>query len=110
MNTKKLSVISLTLILAISLIALFGCGNSGGSDGDNTVLSGKYVLTDDSEVFTFSGNAFTWQESGDNEYSGKYQISGDKITFTYDDGDVEVYSFSQNNTSIFLDKDEYKKQ
>ena len=120
MNTKKLSAISLTLVLVISLVALFGCNSSNPSANnspsvdagvsDNIVLSGKYVLTDGTEIFTFSANAFTWQELNDKEFPGTYQISGDKITFTYDDGDVEVYSFSQNETSIFLDKDEYKKQ
>ena len=107
MNIKKLSVISLALTLIIASIALCGCNNSGASD--NAVLSGKYVSIDGAETFIFNGNKFTWQEQDDDEYPGTYQISGDKITFNYDDGDVEVYSFSQNETSIFLDGDEYKK-
>ena len=109
MNTKKLSAILLALVLVISSIAFCGCDNSGSST-DSALLSGKYVSIDGAEIFTFNGKAFTWKELNDDEYSGNYQISGGKITFNYDDGDVEVYSFSQNETSIFLDNDEYKKQ
>ena len=100
------------LVLAICFIlssTTFLCGCVGNSeDIDSSLFVGKWTSDHDNAPYVF-GNQVTFNEDGTLtygswEYDMSYQISGNKILISHEDGSEgsKTFSFSENNTVLTL--------
>ena len=96
---KRTLTIALTLFLLLILLA--AC--SGGDNLNGTWINGNF------NALKISGKSISIQ-IGSNKNKGTYSIWGDKIEFVYDDGEIEVLSFSRTKNTVTIDGKLFTKQ
>jgi len=128
---KRIFIISAVTVLSVVIIYIFNTFSisnhilghwervkTGGSSGSGvySVYAMRCTYDFDSdksfnEIIAASVNSTFGRPASDVvSYNGKYEISGNKITLTYDNGDVTTYKIKIVNNQLFLenkDNDKY---
>ena len=114
---KKASIL-LTLIMIVSSLLLTSCG----AEEDKLLGTWEYKLSSGSNLYasstyTFrkSGSQYTadlrmGSASGTNNFSSTYEVEGNVITFTLENGNTLTETFSLNGNTLTIDDLEYTKK
>ena len=116
---KSVRIIAFALVAVMVCLAFAACGKT--LSGEYTAEIGSTSIAGGKTTYKFSGSKVTitvvagiagFEKS--TSFDGKYKIDGDKITFTFEDGDASAYNqtltFEETEDGIKLAGIEYKKQ
>jgi len=123
-SKKRIFIISAATVLS-AVIIFFGVNIFNTFSISNRIIgkwedfeAGGYLGIGD---LYYSGHLITYEFNPDKSFIkdkvaslvktdyGKYKISGDEITLTYDDGDVETYKIKIVDDQLFLDDEKYSR-
>lgn len=110
----------LTIILAITLLSCFF--TSCGTEEDKLLGTWEYKFSSGSSLYASS--TYTFSKSGDQYvadlkmgsasgtsfYNSTYEISGNKITFTLENGNTITETYSLSGDTLTIDGMEYTKK
>jgi len=93
---KKVVSLLVVAVIIVGMVALVGCGGSGGElDGIWNFVIAEYV---------FDGNNFEYHVRGQDTLTGTFSIisDGTEIEFIHDSGEVSVHSFERRDEDMLI--------
>ena len=100
---KRLNFVSASLaaLIIVGAVIISSCGGGGGGSSSGAKgISGTYELDDrPGYTRTFDGDKHTFAGPGFKS-EGTFAVSGDELTITASEGDVNVYKFKLNGNKL----------
>jgi hypothetical protein len=95
-------IISTVVFSLVLIILIFMLNSESNNSPQNEKLSGTFSGMGD--VYSFSGNSFTYSIGEHSIVGGTYSIFNDQIEFVFDDGHIQVHYFSRTENTITISR------